>query len=209
MNWGIPALLGDLATPMLRYFSKTQGEQDEIIMQLSGLGYTFPSLWEESAREQAAERVAAVMQERGLKYMNILDDHGFTEENMNAFTLQWGIKGIFYTDYSNYAGYGGKILWSNDVPVVSARYRLWSDIGGCDVESIARSINSSPASIYEEDGYSFVIVHAWSGLNGEGKLVANGDTMAAVEKLISRLDPDVEVVSASEFMNRILNNLAP
>ena len=195
--------------PMLRYFSRTQSEQDEIIMQLSGLGYTFPSLWEESAREEAAERVASVMETRGMKYMNILDDHGFNEETMNAFTLQWGIKGIFYTDYSNYAGYKGQILWSNDVPVVSARYRLWADIGGCDVRSIAKSINNAPTSIFEEDAYSFVIVHAWSGLNGEGELVSGGDTMAAVEELISLLDSDVEVVSASEFMNRILNNLAP
>jgi hypothetical protein len=94
-------------------------------------------------------------------------------------------------------------------PVVSARYRLWNIIGGCDPESIANSVNNAPTSVYTEEGYTFIIVHAWSGLDAEGNFVANGDTMAAVAKLISLLDSDVEVVSASEFMNRIKDNLKP
>ena len=128
---------------------------------------------------------------------------------MDAFTLQKGVQGIFYTDYANYAGYEGKILWSNGVPVVSARYRLWGGIGGCDPESIAKSINSAPASVFEEDGYSFIIVHAWSGMDSAGKFGSGGDTMAAVEELISLLDDHVEVVSASEFFNRLIENAAP
>ena len=128
---------------------------------------------------------------------------------MDAFTMQNGVQGIFYTDYANYAGYEGKILWSNGVPVVSARYRLWGGIGGCDPESIAKAINRAPTSIFDENSYSFIIVHAWSGMDSEGKFGAGGDTMAAVEKLISLLDDDVQVVSASEFFNRLIENAAP
>ena len=207
MTWGLPALLGDLALPMMQYYADKQTDQDEFIMQLSGLGYTFPSQWDEEAKWDMAERLAEAMQTRGMRYMNILDDHGFTEQNMSAFTSQEGIEGIFYTDYANYAGYKGEILWSNGVPVVSARYRLWNSINGCDPESIASSINNAPASIFTEEGYTFIIVHAWSGLDAEGNFVANGDTMAAVNKLISLLDSDVEVVSASEFMNRLKDNI--
>lgn len=209
MNWGLPALFGDLALPLMQYYADQQTSQDEFIMQLSGLGYTFPSNWDEAAKRNMAQTLAETMQKRGMKYMNILDDHGFTEQNMDAFTSQKGIEGIFYTDYANYAGYKGDILWSNGVPVVSARYRLWNSIGGCDPESIANSVNNAPTSVYTEEGYTFIIVHAWSGLDAEGNFVANGDTMAAVAKLISLLDSDVEVVSASEFMNRIKDNLKP
>jgi len=209
MSWGLPALLGDLAQPLMQHYANAQTDKDEIIMQLSGLGYTFPSKWNEEAKWDMAEQLAEAMQTRGMRYMNILDDHGFTEQNMNAFTSQEGIEGIFYTDYANYAGYEGDILWSNGVPVVSARYRLWSGIGGCDPESIANSINNAPASVYSQEGYTFIIVHAWSGLDAEGNFVASGDTMAAVAKLVSLLDADVEVVGTSEFMNRIKDNLKP
>lgn len=209
MTWGLPALLGDLALPMLQYYAGQQTAKDEIIMQLSGLGYTFPSNWDEDAKRSMAQTLADTMSQRGMRYMNILDDHGFTAQNMDAFTSQSQIAGIFYTDYANYAGYNGEILWSNGVPVVSARYRLWSGINGCDPESIAGSINSAPTGIYSENAYSFIIVHAWSGLDANGNFVASGDTMAAVAKLVSLLDKDVEVVSASEFMNRIKDNLAP
>ena len=209
MTWGLPALLGDLALPMLQYYAGEQSAQDEFIMQLSGLGYTFPSRWDESAKWDMARQLADTMQRRGMKYMNILDDHGFTEQNMNAFTAQSGVEGIFYTDYANYAGYEGDILWSNGIPVVSARYRLWNGIQGCDPESIASSINNAPADVYSREGYTFIIVHAWSGLDTDGNFAPSGDTMAAVAKLISLLDADVEVVGASEFMNRIKDNLTP
>ena len=209
MNWGLPALFGDLAQPLMQHYANEQTSMDEFIMQLSGLGYTFPVNWDENAKWNMAKMLSDTMQKRGMKYMNVLDDHGFTEQNMYAFTAQSGIEGIFYTDYTNYAGYKGDILWSNGVPVVSAKYRLWNSIKGCDPEGIANSINNAPTGIDCEDAYTFIIVHAWSGLDAEGNFVANGDTMAAVAKLISLLDSDVEVVSASEFMNRIKDNLKP
>ena len=210
MTWGLPALAGELALPMVEYFKQAQTGKDEFIMQLSGLGYTFPSKWDARARDDMAERLADAMADRGFRYLNILDDHGFTEENMASFTqFDDTVQGIFYTDYGNYAGYEGKILWSNDVPVVAARYRLWAGLEDGSLENIAKSINKATANVYNEDAYSFIIVHAWSGVNANGELVSGGNTMNAVEKLIGMFDEDVEVVSASEFMNRVRENLMP
>ena len=208
-TWGLPPLLGDLALPMMQHFATQQSTSDEFIMQLSGLGYTFPSRWSAEAKASMASRLSSVMRARGMRYMSILDDHGFTAENMNAFTSQDGIEGVFYIDYDNYAGYQGAMLWSNSVPVVSARYRLWSGLDGCDPQSIASSINQAPVGITNQDAYSFIIVHAWSGLDKDGNLVASGDTMAAVDQLVSLLGDRVEVVTTSEFMNRIKDNVKP
>lgn len=208
-TWGLPPLLGELALPMMQHFATQQSTSDEFIMQLSGLGYTFPSRWSAEAKASMASRLSSVMRARGMRYMSILDDHGFTAENMNAFTSQDGIEGVFYIDYDNYAGYQGALLWSSGVPVVSARYRLWSGLDGCDPQSIASSINQAPVGITNQDAYSFIIVHAWSGLDKEGNLVANGDTMAAVDQLVSLLGDRVEVVTTSEFMNRIKDNVKP
>ena len=201
MTWGIPAMLGDLAHPMFDYIGATQTAMDEIIMQLSGLGYTFPSKWDEFERESMAERLAEIMSARGIKYMNLLDDKGFTEENLGAFLKQDGIEGIFYTDYANYAGYKGEIKWVNGKPAVSARYRLW-DIAGGRPEDIANSINNAPTDVRNANSYSFIIVHAWSGVT-DGKFGSGGSSMEAIDALMMMLDADVDVVSASEFMARI------
>lgn len=209
MTWGLPALIGDLALPMMEYFADTQTAEDEFIMQLSGLGYTFPSLWDEDARYDMADMLADVMEDRGMKYMNILDDRGLTEENMDAFTSSGTVEGIFYTDYSNYAGYHGEILWSNGVPVVSARYRLWAGMADGSIENIAAEVNAAAKDVNSQDAYSFIIVHAWSGCDSNGNFGANNSTMLAVEELISAFGSDVEVVGASEFMNRIKHYLAP
>lgn len=203
MTWGLPALLGDLAHPMYMYYMNTQESSDEFIMQLSGLGYTFPSKWDADERDAMAERLGDTMAARGIKYMNLLDDQGFTEQNLHSFTQQDGIEGIFYTDYANYAGYHGKIMWVDDKPVVSARYRLWSGPEDGSLEAIARGINNAPADVRNEQAYTFVIVHAWSGMNSNGDFSGGGSSMEAVDELILMLDDNVDVVTASEFMGRI------
>ena len=42
-----------------------------------------------------------------------------------------------------------------------------------------------------------------------GKLAEHGNTMDAVAELLSMLDEDVEVVTPSVFMNRLIQNCAP
>ena len=203
MTWGLPALLGDVAYPMFDYYAKTQASTDEFIMQLSGLGYTFPSKWDANEREYMAERVSDAMSARGIKYMNLLDDKGFTEENLHSFTMQDNIEGIFYTDYANYAGYKGEIKFVDGKPAVSARYRLWADTNDGSLEAIAKGINNAPADVKNKNSYTFIIVHAWSGMDSNGNFSASGNTMAAVDELMLMLDSDVDVVTASEFMGRI------
>ena len=70
---------------------------------------------------------------------------------------------------------------------------------------IARKVNAAPTDPTDENSYSFIILNVWSGLNG-GKLVAHGNTMDAVAELISQLDPDVELVTPSVFMDRLIKN---
>jgi hypothetical protein len=181
--------------------------KDEFIAQLSGLGYTFPSKWKSSERKKMAEDVATYMSRTDLRYLEILDDGGFNTRTLSAFTAQDAIKGLFYIDYGNYAQYSGEILWSNNKPIVSAKYRLWAGLSDGSIENIAKNINRASTDPKSEDSYSFVIVHAWSGINSN-KLESGGDTMKAVQKLIELFDSDVEVVTPTEFMNRIVRNLS-
>lgn len=207
MGWGIPSTMIDTAPVASKYLYSKMTAKDEFVLQLSGLGYTFPSRWTKSERDKMAKTLAEYMKRSDISYAEILDDNGFNTQSLSSFTQQDGIDGLFYIDYSNYAGHNGEILWSNGKPIVSARYRLWADLPNSSIEYISNSINSADTDPSKASSYSFIIVHAWSGLTS-GNLVPNGNTMDAVAKLVASFDSDVKVVTPSEFMNRIIKNNA-
>ncbi len=208
MGWGVPAGAADLASPMLQYFYDNATANDEFLLQLSGIGYTFPSRWNEDARYDMASDLADVMERMDLKYLEILDDYGFQSKYMLDFAAQDQIEGIFYIDYANYAGRHGSILFVDDTPVVSARHRLWADFADGSIQTIANALNRASTDPTNAAGYSFVIVHAWSGVNAEGKFTGSGgDSIAAVSRVIDLLGDSVEVVGMDEFMTRIKNNI--
>ena len=155
-----------------------------------------------------AAEVAESMRRCGLKYAEILDDNGFREASLGDFTAQEAIGGLFYIEYSGYASLDGKILWTNGKPAVSARYMIWADHPGGGLGYIARKINRASVDPKEEDAYSFLIVHAWSGMK-DGKLVPHGNTLDAVAELIAQLDEDVEIVTPDVFMERLIENCRP
>ena len=208
MGWGISPAALDTAAPMLAYLYDKATPRDEFMMQLSGLGYTFPSRWDKAARQKMAHDLAEVMGRADLHWAEILDDHGFTEESLGDFAAEDGIDGIFYIDYSHYAGLEGEILWLGNKPAVSARYMIWSDHPTGNLGFIARRINRASTDPTDEESYSFLIVHAWSGLK-DGKLAAHGNTLDAVASLVADLNENVEIVTPGVFMERLIANCAP
>ena len=135
----------------------------------------------------------------------VLPDHQLTHDYY-AKTAKWftslkQIRGLFYMEYIEYAPHGGKIFWFDGKPMVTARFDFRSEQFYSAVrstpESLARSINALPKDPTSPDGYTFVTVHAWSkGLDD-------------VYKTIQLLDPNVRVVNAEEFIERIRQNLTP
>ena len=208
VGWGASPALIDTAAPMLSYLYDKMTPKDEFLMQLSGLGYSFPSRWKKDARRKMAEELARSMARMDLRYAEILDDGGFREDVLADFAAQDGIDGLFYIDYSWYAGMGGEILWPEGKPAVSARYMIWADHPAGNIGYIARKLNRASVDPTEEDAYSFLIVHAWSGMK-DGELKPHGNTMDAIAELISQLEDHVEVVTPGVFMERLRANCAP
>lgn len=208
IGWGVPPTSVDLIAPMASYLYDSMTERDEFIMQLSGLGYTFPSKWESESRQVMAAELADYMKRSDLRFAEILDDNGFKEESISDFTAQDGIDGLFYIEYSHYAARNGKVIWTNGKPAVSARYRLWANNTDSSIETLATRINRASTDVTDEKAYSFVIVHAWSGMKN-GQLSEGGNTMDAIAALIEKFDEDVEVVTPSEFMDRMIANCKP
>ena len=208
--WGLPASTIDIASPAFMYYYKNMKPTDEFIMELSGLGYTFPSKWKDmDALALMQSKVVDSMKRSDMSVLEILDDVTLTQSVVDTyyqgFLTDPAIQGAFYLDYSNYAAYNGKIFWTNGKPIVTAKYRLWA--GTDSIEDIAASINRATTNETKAGAYTFITVHAWSGMDENGNFSANGNTMEAVYKLVSLLDDDVELVTPTEFIERITENL--
>ena len=209
LGWGLPPTLIDVAPPVLEHYYQTMKTNEEFIMQLSGIGYTFPSLWTNKIALLNMQMLLAEQMKRAdMSVMEILDDvrlsQEFVESYYGGFLKQDAIDGILYIDYSDYSCYNGQVFWVNGKPVVTARHRIWADF--TDINTLAKNINAASTNPKSVAAYSFIIVHAWSGLDANGKVVANGNTLDAVKELVDKLDKDVDVVTPSEFIRRITEN---
>ena len=208
MNWGIPALLCELNNPVLTYLNRTKTDRDDFVVQFSGVGATFLSLWSGGAVDAMAKNLAALMTDSGVSYLQVTDQGRINPELIRPLAEQSAVKGIFYTDYQ-YQNLTGEIHWIDDTPIVAARYRLMSGLHDGSLEYVAESINSASTDPSSPKSYSLVVVNAWSGLDASGRLVAGGNTMDAVAALVAGFDENVRVVGADEFMRSIREHLTP
>ena len=205
--WGVPASAADLAAPLTQMYYGKMSENDAFVLSLSGLGYTFPSKWtSQRALQRMAQTLGQKMKALDTRELLVLDDGEFESKALDTLMAGTQANGIFYMDYSNYAGMKGKMRFANGKPIVSARYQLWNGMPGCSPEEVAAAVNALPADPKNPDSYVFVIVHAWSGLNGSGEFTQGGNTMAAVERLVEQLDENTRLVSPAQFMERITEN---
>lgn len=205
--WGVPASAADLAAPVLERYYHMMDKNDAFVLSLSGMGYTFPSKWRSrTALERMADVLKQKMERLDARELLVLDDGGFGSAALDTLLTGTGAEGLFYMDFSDYAGQRGRMRFVDGRPIVSARFKLWNGHPGCTPEEIAAAVNALPADPKDPDSYAFIIVHAWSGLDGSGALVEGGDTMAAVERLVNGLDDDTSVVTPAQFMERIAEN---
>lgn len=137
------------------------------------------------------------MTSAGLDYLVVMDFPEFETEEKEVLNhmLEYmpDVKGLFYMDYTDYAKCKGNAYFIDDKPVVSFKYRLWLPMD--PMEKIAKKINQAPRDAGSLDGYSAVVVHAWSY------------DMDDVARFKEMLDDDVIIVGAHDFMNLINKNI--
>ena len=200
--WGVPACAAELASPILAAYYHEMTENDGFVLSLSGLGYTFPSKWKsKKALRAMAEALSGQMEKTDTHTLLVLDDGGFSSSALDILAAAPSVNGVFYIDYADYAGLKGKARSSSGTPIVSARFKLWYGAENGSPEEIAAAVNALPDDPASPDSYSFIIVHAWSGLDENGVFSAGGDTMRAVERLVSLFGENVRLVSPETFFS--------
>ncbi len=205
--WGVPASAVDVAAPLAQRYYANMTANDAFVLSLSGLGYTFPSKWtNRRALRNMAETLGQKMKALDTGELLVLDDNGFDSNALDTLLTGTQANGIFYMDYSNYAGMQGKTRFVNGRPIVAAKYQLWNGMAGCSPEEIAAAVNTLPTDPKNPDSYAFIIVHAWSGLSSSGEFVEGGNTMTAVERLVNGLDENTRLVTPAQFIDRLTAN---
>ena len=207
VNWSVPATLCELASPVLNYLNVSATERDDFLLALTAPGYTYSADWQSDAQMALAQRIAKTMQCVGTSHVLIPSDMGADEQMLSYFAEQNEVEGIVYAGLLENESEGGKIHWLNEKPVVSMRYRLTSSAVDGTVEAITASLNAGSTDASKADAYSVVVVDARVGLDADGNLVDEGDTMAAIEAIVAGLNEQVRVVSVSEFMQCVDSNL--
>ena len=133
-------------------------------------------------------------------YILILDDDAFYKKDLwDKYTNNSNINGLLYLNYYKNNSYEGKIVWSNNKPVVSCRDLLW---GGLEdetelINNINTRVNLGYTDIKNPNSYTFVYVHVWS------------NTMDNVNDVITKLNknPKVRIVTPDVFMRLIEKNI--
>jgi len=203
--------LGWSITPVLYYLSPTvfnlyyknisnENTRNNFTVAPSGNGYIYPSKFPQSKLNLYVDALNDYMQKVNESNVAIIDDAAFYDiELWNKFTEKSSIQGLFYLDYHRHDYYKGKILWSNNKPIVSCRDLLWNSLE--DEEELVKKINdrvsSGQINVQNPEAYTFVYVHVWT------KETSN------VEKVVNMLkeNKNVRIVTPEIFMQLINKNI--
>ena len=203
LGWSMSPSLYYLAPTVFNLYYKSisnENVNNNFIVSPSGNGYMYPSKFDGTKLNTYINTLSDYMQKVDERYVAIIDDSAFNNiELWNKFTEKPNIQGLFYLDYHRHDEFKGKILWSNNKPLVSCRDLLWNNLENEDelVKKINDRVNSGQVNVCNSDAYTFVYVHVWS------KGVSN------VEEVVSKLkqNPNVRIVPPEIFMELIKKNV--
>lgn len=205
LGWSLtPGLYYLAPTVFYKYYESNNALQynENFIVAPSGNGYIYPSKMPYDKLNQYTSILNDYMKKVNQRYVLILDDEAFYKRELwDKYTNKSNIDGLFYLNYNKNNSYEGKILWSNNKPIVACRDLLWSGLEN-ETDLIA-NINNRVASGYtkinDPNSYTFVYVHVWSNTM---------DNILHVENELCK-NPKIKLVSPNEFMKLIEKNLNP
>ncbi|ARN55933.1 GxGYxYP domain-containing protein [Sedimentisphaera salicampi] len=203
MSWGMAPSLVELSPAGVDMWYDAATENDAFV-GYCGLGYFYP--YHAPYMQTHSQRLDEFLERADLRTLLLIDrimpDSRLTQDyydKIKYFTSIDRLRGFFFMEYVKYAPYNGKILWFDGKPMVCARFdfrdeKFYSAVRSTP-EELAGSINELPTNPSIPDSYTFVTVHAWSR------------GMDDIRNTIKKLDSDVRVVNAEDFIELIRLNV--
>ena len=203
LGWSINKSLYYLApTVFHKYYESASSSKyfDNFLTSPSGNGYMYPSKFPINKLDSYTNILSEYMKKVDQNYVLILDDEALYKTNVwDKYTSHDNIHGLLYLNYYKNNSYEGKIVWSNNKPIVSCRDLLWWGLESENnlIDNINKRINLGYTDIKNPNSYSFVYVHVWS------------NTMDNVNDVINKLNqnPKVRIVTPNTFMKLINENV--
>ena len=196
MGWGLSSSMIGTAPSVVKWYydnATNNNVKDGFVLYGTG-GYMYPSLYPVAEMQKNAVRMNEYLNKLDVGELVVIDKDAINNLALwDNYTAQAHLNGIFYLDYSNYHKYNGQINWSNDKPIISARYTLWNGI--LNEAQIASGINNASNDITSANAYSMISVHAWS------------KNMYDVKALVDSFGPNVEVVTPEVFVKLVTENV--
>lgn len=238
MSFGVPTTTLPMMVPeQMRNIFNQQAPGCTLIEALGG-GYPYVDIFGGSAGEGRpkvlkglAEGVAAHMRQHNVKILGLFtkndtDTDGAKEAYEAYVKANDQLEGVVVIEFDPYAGGKGNIMWvvnsaGYHIPIVTVRYALWANgdtnKNQGNPDDIANLINTSSV---EENPYSVVAIHAWSGYNlagtagydsgnAEAKIKGPGAAQKCIELFSAEEGHNTKVVNMQELMWRIRMNEYP
>ena len=205
LGWSISPSLYYLApTVFSKYYESASFPKynDNYVVPPSGNGYMYPSKFPINKLGSYTKRLNDYMQKVDQRNVLILDDEAFYRKDLwDNYTCHSHINGLFYLNYEKNSSYAGKIIWSNNKPIVSCRDLLWEGLENEEelIKNINNRIDLGYTNIESPDSYTFVYVHVWS------------KTMDNVQDVVTKLNKNskVRIVTPDTFIKLIQKNISP
>lgn len=203
LGWSISPSIYYLAPTVFNKYYESAGSKkytDNFIVPPSGNGYMYPSKFPVDKLDKYTKVLNDYMKKVDQHSVLILDDEAFYKEDLwSKYTIHDNIDGLFYLNYEKNNSYNGKILWSNNKPIISCRDLLW---GGLEdeqtlIDNINERVRLGYTDIKTPNSYTFVYVHVWS------------NTMDNVQDVVNKLNqnPKVRVITPDNFVKLTKNNV--
>jgi hypothetical protein len=214
-----PINLSLIAPDVLDEIAASQPEHTTVIEYGPG-GYHFPDKFadkrdnKEEIRREFARKMNHNLEKTGVNVIGFISDNVTSPEAVEAYKILAeeieGLAGMIAVDFAPYHGGGGKVIWvenqkGDEIPVVTARYSLWKDLGGFragDPEQVAGAINEDAANA-DSPTMDWTAVHAWSEFENPENSAHKAQGMLPVRWTIDLLDDGINVVSPEELIWRI------
>ena len=200
LGWSISPSLYYLAPTVFEKYYESATYHDNFVTPPSGNGYMYPSKFPFDKLDYYTNRLNDYMGTVDQNYVLILDDEALDKSYFwDKYTSKSNIDGLLYLNYNKNSSYNGKIIWSNNKPVLSCRDLIWEGLEDENqlVKNITHRVESGYTNINDPNSYTFVYVHVWS------------KTMDSVQNLVNKIqsNPSVRIVTPSTFMNLIKENI--
>ncbi len=223
MGFGIPSTTISMINPDQTRNIFAQQPAGTTLFEALGGGYPYVDVFGDSSpigKEAAvallAEEAAAHMRQRNVKVLGLITRNDSSSDDAKAAYKAYieandQLEGVVVIEYAPYAGGKGEIMWAENsagyqIPIVTVRYSLWANGNVADNQgSPAEIAELVVASDAEENPFSIIAIHAWSGFSIDGTQGYDVGSSSSVHKGAGAANKCMELMSTSENDIKVVN----